>query len=293
MNRIKQFVSLMGLMIFIIPLAFCQNSSTSNNLDPCQVVLERMFDSVYALKHVKFEMLAKERIDGEMLKSHSLGVVQYEPRKIFIRGLDAEKVLLNEILYVADENDGKALISPNGFPYFNLNLDPLGSTMRNNHHLTILEAGGRYLVDMLRLGLEVYLHNGDEISDRFTLYREKEGEIKLVLNNPDYEIISYKVDRKQSVREFCFTHGIPEYKMVEINAEVEISDELKKDQEIKIPNLYAKKFELILRESDYVPLQVRIFDDQGLFAEYKYLEFNTDPIINNQTFSSDNPAYTF
>jgi outer membrane lipoprotein-sorting protein len=252
-----------------------------------------MFDSVYALEYVKFEMLSKERIEGEMMKSHSVGVVQYQPRKIFIRGFDEEKVLLNELLYVAGENEEKVLISPNGFPYFNLNLDPLGSTMRNNHHLTILEAGGRYLVDMLKLGLDGYVQNGDQISDRFTLYKENTGEIKLVLNNKDYEIRSYKIEQKQSIRDFCFIKGISEYKMIEINEGMEISDHLEIGQEVKIPNMYAKKFELIIRESDYVPLQVRIFDDQGLFAEYKYLEFNTDPIISNQTFSSGNPAYTF
>jgi len=288
MIQAKKFVVLNVLMISLTMNAWSQSTTSGD----CQRVLEQMFDSVYALKYTQFEMLAQERIAGEMKKSHSLGIIQYQPRKIFIRGFDEENTLLNEILFVQGQNGNKALISPNGFPYFNLNLDPLGSTMRNNHHLTILEAGGRYLVDMLRLGLHDYLSKEDHINDRFKVFYENKDEIKVVLDNRDYGIIEYEVIKSQTVREFCFSRGIPEYKLIELN-DVGISDGLETGQKLKIPNMYAKKFELIIRESDYVPLQVRIFDDLGLFAEYKYLEFNTNPQIDDLTFSSDNPAYTF
>ncbi|UTW64830.1 DUF1571 domain-containing protein [bacterium SCSIO 12643] len=288
MIRTKRFVILNMLLISITMNVWGQ----SNMSQDCQKVLQKMFDSVYALKYTQFEMLAKERIEGEMKKSHSLGIIQYQPRKIFLRGFDEENALLNEILFIQGQNSNKALISPNGFPYINLNLDPLGSTMRNNHHLTILEAGGRYLVDMLRLGIHDYLSKEDQIKDRFKVYFENKGEIKVVLDNRDYGIIEHEVIKEQTVREFCFTRGIPEYKLTELN-DVDISDRLEVGQKLRIPNMYAKKFELIIRELDYVPLQVRIFDDLGLFAEYEYLEFNTNPQINELTFSSDNPAYTF
>jgi outer membrane lipoprotein-sorting protein len=81
--------------------------------------------------------------------------------------------------------------------------------------------------------------------------------------------------------------------MIEINDAVDDYNDLSEGQIIKIPNFYAKKLELIIRESDFMPLHVKIFDEKGLYSEYEYLYFDCNPNVNEQTFNSENPAYTF
>ena len=258
----------------------------------CQKALTSMFNSVYSLEYAKFKMISHERIGGEMQKNQAVVYVNYAPRKIFLRGFNSDGELANEVLYLQAENDNKALISPNGFPYFNLTLEPTGGTMRHNRHLTILEAGGRYLVDMLRIGVTNYMQSGDS-TDRFLIERESKNLLKLTVSNPDYAFVKYTVKPNETVRELCFRLGIPEYKLIEINDGIDGFDDLEDGIEILIPNFYAQKLELTIRESDFVPLHVKIYDELGLFSEYEYLYFDCHPYVDDQTFNSENPAYTF
>ena len=258
----------------------------------CQKALAAMFDSVYSLKTSKFKMVSYERIEDEMHQNNAVVYVNYEPKKIFLRGFKPDGELVNEVMYLEGKNDNKALISPNGFPYFNLNLEPEGGTMRHHRHLTILEAGGRYLVDMLRIGIKNYMESGDS-TNRFFIEREAKGFLKLTVFNPDYDFVDYTVLPNEQVRKLCFRLGIPEYKLIEINDEVDDYNDLSEGQIIKIPNFYAKKLELIIRESDFMPLHVKIFDEKGLYSEYEYLYFDCNPYVDEQTFNSENPAYTF
>ena len=262
-----------------------------NSITP-KVALSTMLDSVYALKTSRFEMVSRERIDGEMNQNRAKGYVNYHPKKVFLRGLHEDGELANEIIYLEGSNNNNALVSPNGFPYINLNLDPLGSTMRHNRHLTILEAGGQYLADMLRIGMRYYKKNNDS-TQRFFIERESEGLLKLTISNPDYTYINYTVLPNEQVRDLCFRLGIPEYKLVEINEEVDDFYDLSEGQTIKIPNYYTKKFELIIREKDFIPVHVKAYDDLGLYAEYEYLYFDCNVKVDDQTFNSETPAYTF
>jgi hypothetical protein len=237
-------------------------------------------------------MISHERIEGEMVRSHAMVIIQYEPRKVFLRGFNVDDELANEVLYIENTNDNNALISPNGFPYFNLNLDPLGSLMRKNRHLTILEAGGRYLVDMLKMGMVQYKKRGN-FDERFQIELLSDGTTKLIVNNEDYAFEEYTVLKGETVRDICNKKGLPEYKIVELNEDLEDFNDCKEGQVITIPNLYAKRFELEIRNNDFVPVHVKIFDDKGLFAEYEYIYFNSVPNINANTFNKENPAYTF
>jgi hypothetical protein len=275
--------------VLFIPNSFGQNTISN---DSAILVLKGMFDSLYSVKSVQFEMFSRERMKGELIKSHSKGVVNFEPRKIFIRGFDEESVLLNEVLYVYGQNNNNALISSNGFPYINLNLDPEGSTMRRNRHFTIFEAGGRYLVDMLRLGMIKYNELGN-MTDRFQISKNSESTYEVVITNDDYQYTTYTVKEGDNSRTIAKTLGIPEYKIVELNDEVSGFDDLDVGQLLIIPNLFAKRVELILRTNDLIPVQVRIFDDKGLYSEYIYTQYNTKAVVNNKTFNSNNPAYTF
>ena len=268
------------------------HSQGMNDSVSCKSALKHMLSSIESLKSARFKLISTERIDGEMLTSSASGIVQYAPRKLFYRSYDAQDELMFEILFIQDENNNNALISPNGFPYINLNLDPLGSTIRKNKHLTILDAGGLFLVDMIKLGMAKYSDNIG-VLNRFTLVKETESTTKLTIDNVDYSYTTYPVKKEDTFRSICLKQGVPEYKIIELNDEIDSYSDLEEGQILKIPSLYARKFEVIIRNQDFIPLVVRIFDDQGLFSEYFYEYFDSNPVIDTETFNRYNPAYTF
>jgi outer membrane lipoprotein-sorting protein len=285
---------LVVIIVFLASMTNIQAQSFSNNIDSmsCHTAILKMFSAIDDLNTAKFKLVSIERVENEMLTSSAVGVIQYEPKKLFFRSFDEKNELLFEIMYIDGQNNNNALVSPNGFPFFNLNLNPLGSTIRNNRHLTILDAGGVYLVDMIRLGLVTYSKKGD-INNRLQIAKISETETKLTISNSDYDFTTYTVKEAESMRDICYKLAVPEYKIIELNESVSNFDDLDAGQQIIVPTVYATKFEVIIRNDDFIPTKVKIYDEQGLFASYEYLFFETNPIINSQTFNKDNPAYTF
>ena len=281
-------VVLVLLNFFSFSTVFAQTAKVTPSAND---LLEQMFEVIYSLENIRFDMYSKERVEGAFVQSHSIGIMEYSPKKVFIRGFDTDGVLQNEVLYLEGINDNNALVSPNGFPYINLNLDPEGNVMRKNRHFTILEAGGRYLVDMLKLGMETYQQNGD-LNKRLTL--DVDGEYyKITIINYDYDYLSYQVLEGENSRSVARKLGVPEYKIIELNDEIDSYDDIEPGQVIQVPNFYGQKVELVLRKVDFIPLEIRIFDDNGLYAEYVYKVFELNIKVPNDTFNSDNPAYTF
>lgn len=258
----------------------------------CETALYKMFDALESLKTAKFKLISTERIDGEMQVSTALGTIQYSPRKLFFRSFDEQNELSYEILYIEGENNGNATISPNGFPYFNINLDPLGSTIRNNRHLCILDAGGVYLVDMIRIGMEKYSQIGN-LNERLEIASLSDTETLVTITNKDYAFTKYIIQKDETIRDICYKLGVPEYKILELNESVSNMGDIHEGEEIIVPTVYATKFELIIRKDDFIPTIVKIYDDKGLFATYEYVYFEKNPSISAQIFSKDNPAYTF
>ena len=258
----------------------------------CKTAIYKMFEAIESLKTAKFELVSTERIDNKMMVSSALGTIQYSPRKLFFRSFDAKGILTYEVMYIEGENNNNATISPNGFPYFNLNLDPLGSTIRNNRHLSILDAGGVYLVDMIRIGMGFYTKSGT-LEERLKISKFSETETLLTINNSDYAFTDYTVQKDETIRQICYKLGVPEYKIIELNQSVSNFEDIHEGDKIRVPTVYATKFELIIRNNDFIPTMVKIYDDKGLFSTYEYLFFEKNAEINAQTFSKDNPAYTF
>ncbi len=258
----------------------------------CENAILHMFTAIESLKTAKFELISTERNHDKMLVSTAFGTIQYHPKKLFFRSFDDKGSLTYEVMYIEGENHNNALVSPNGFPYFNLNLNPLGSTIRNNRHLSILDAGGVYLVDMIKIGMQQYAKKGN-LSDRLTITKLSDTETKLIINNNDYGFTSYTIQKGESMRDICYKLGVPEFKIVELNESVSDFDDIHEGQIIKVPTVYASKFELIIRNNDFIPTVVKIYDEKGLFASYEYVYFEKNPTVNSQTFNKDNPAYTF
>ena len=86
--------------------------------------------------------------------------LQVDPYKVYFTeskfGIDLEG------LFVAGAYNNQARIATVGFPWIKLDLDPMGSKMRNETHHTIYEAGFGYFINVVSHFKSKY---GDKFSD--------------------------------------------------------------------------------------------------------------------------------
>jgi hypothetical protein len=268
---------------------------SSSNAVTGREVIQSLIHSVNGLKTCQFEMQAKERIDNTYVYTHSVASINFAPRKIFLRAFNESGGLKNEILYVNGQNDNEALIASQGFPYINLNLNPLGNTMRNKKHLTILEAGGKFMASMLSFGLPKMTQNSENVAVKcVSKAHEEYGPCYVVtIQNNDYTFQMVDTKSESSLRNFCNAHGVPEYKVMEINDAVSSFDQDISQNKLLIPTYYAKEIKIVVRQRDYIPMGVELYDEKGLYASYTYEYFKVNPALGAQVFDKDNPAYTF
>lgn len=258
-------------------------------------VIQHLIKSVKDLQTCQFEMKSKERIDNTYVFTHSVASIRFEPKQIFLRSFNEDGGLRNEILYLQNQNDGDALISSLGFPFINLNLDPLGNTMRNKKHLTILEAGGKFLAAMLDLGFKNMFDPSANVSVQCKIKKHVNfGQVyEVVITNNDYSFAMKSTGGEHSLRSFCNAQGVPEYKVLEINNALNNFDDDIANTQLLLPNYYAKVIKMEVRKSDYMPVKIALYDEKGLYAQYAYDYYKVNPVLPSIVFDRDNPAYTF
>jgi hypothetical protein len=186
-------------------------------------------------------------------------------------------------------------VKPNAFPYFNLNLDPMGSLMRQDQHHTIFEMGYDYFAGIIQYTM-------DRLGDRFEDYISCAGEekinnrrcFKLVINNPDFAYVDYRVGAGESITSIARKLHVSEYMIVEKNPRFnDYFDILKKGQVIKVPNWYAKTVVIYIDQFYLLPVSVRVDDEKGLFEEYNYHHLQVNPKFNDNEFTRDYKDYGF
>lgn len=292
-NNMTQLITrlLVGVTIIVAFHGYAQSDTNQAGA----LVIERVIHAIEDLKTCQFEMRAKERIDNTYVFTHSAAYVNYEPRKIFMRAFNENGGLKNEILYIEGQNNGDALVASLGFPFINLNLAPLGSTMRSKKQLTILEAGGKFLGEMLAFGYPNMLKNDSKVKvDLLEVKDETHGKMfHLTITNTDYAFAMVSTEGESSLRVFCNDIGVPEYKVLEINDNIDAFDDEVNGLTLLVPNYFCKVIKMKVRASDFMPISVSLFDEKGLYAQYAYDLFRVNPEISPQVFNKDNPAYTF
>lgn len=281
--------------LFLISLVF--SFTIHAQVDSAKWALEGMCSTFLNLKTIQIKQITIERVDGQLNPSIAEAKVQFKPtRKIYIRSLDQNNEITSELLFLEGENNNDALVNPVSFPYINLDLDPKGHLMRKGRHHTIFEAGGKYLAEVIHTSM-AHAESVNEFKKRFRfvgteIYQEKKCYRIEIVNN-DYALDDYTVKADEDVIDIARKKMIPEYKILETNAELDDYDEVEEGDEIKIPRYYGKKIVLLIDAKTFIPWYQRIEDEQGVFAEYKMLKCYLNPEFSEIQFSSENPAYGF
>lgn len=263
---------------------------SQHELSPEQIV-RQMYAKTKEINSLSYNMRKKERIKETLPLQETEVRMVMNPFKVYLKQKSPKEGL--QVLYVNGTNGNKAIVNTNGFPWVNLNLDPMGSVMRENQHHTIFESGYAYLMSILE-HLSIKYHS--EISTLVS----KSGSIKwdqhdcwvIALQNPHFKYITYTVQKNETVLSIAKKLMVSEHMIVEKNSLADFTS-IKPGQTISVPNDYSPKLELYIDKQRFIPLVMKVYDDKGLYEYYEYSNVKINPSFPAQEFTKENPSYGF
>lgn len=251
-------------------------------------LLNSMLKSISNVKTLRYTLHRNERIKGKMNYTESKVKLQTSPRKLYIN------VTGQEVLWIAGQNNGNALINPGAFPYVNVNLDPMGSLMRKNQHHTIHELGVDYLATILKGAMQ---HYGEKLEKYFMFLGEEKWNgracYKLSASFADFNWESYKLKKGETLLSVATKKNLSEYMILEKNPQIAWFDGGTEGQTIQIPNAYAKVILLLIDKEYLLPINEAILDDKGLFESYEYYDMKVNVPIAAEEFTKEYKDYHF
>lgn len=256
----------------------------------CKDVINKMITSIKEVKSLKYNLKITERAKKGGFNYYESSVkFNKNPRQIYlyIKGI--------ELLWVQGQNKGKALVKPNSFPYINLNLDPMGSLMRQDQHHTLNEMGYDYFGHIIETSV---VKLGPKFNERFTLVGEEKVNnrmaYKVIIENKDFSYFNYTIGENESITSIARKFFVSEYMIVEKNRKFkDYFDLLEPGTVIQVPNWYCKTTILWIDSFYFLPISVKIMDDKGLFEEYNYNFLQVNPKFEEGEFTRNYKDYKF
>jgi LysM repeat protein len=276
-----------GILIVSLPLFQSFIAPLPEKLTS-RLIMNRVLASADALKTVSFDLKIQERVQGKYRVSSSAVKLQRQPRKIYIKLSSGP-----ELLYIDGSNNDKVLVNPGGFPYVDLNLEINSSTLHKDQHHTISDVGFDYLTGIIKDAIQ-------RCGPNFEEYFKYEGDLKwnnlncckVLITDNAYKFTSYTTGKDETVMSIAQKLKLSEFKIAELN---KLSDygAVKPGRVLVIPSSYARVTELLVDKETWLPLSTKVFDNEGLFEAYDYMNLKVNPAFEAAEFSKANKNYGF
>lgn len=256
-------------------------------------ILTKMVENTKKVNAWKFHFLMSERVKGEYIKTKYEIKQTYKPFQVYMKKTLPEPAA--EVLYVAGTNDGNALVNPNSFPYVNLNLDPKGAIMRDKAHHTLLETGFLNTAILIESTMKKYATNIEKMVKIENSNATFDGKscYKIVLENPNFRYIEYSVKSDETVSSIAAKLKVNDYMILEKNPSISGFDDFIAGNSILVPSDYAKKMVILVDKERFIPLQMFIYDDIGLYEQYEFTQVVVNAIFKSNEFTKDFEGYGF
>ena len=248
-----------------------------------------MYDSIHAIKSLRQDILAIERVENAMLINRSKIKLQTNPRKVYF--INPSKKL--EILFNAEMQTDKALVKPHIFPYVSMQLDPRGNIMRKNQHYTIMELGYEFIGRSIALtiskdkeGLTNFTYKGKVQKNGYSCHL-------IEYENKHYAYVDYKVGERETATSIALKLCVNDYLLRCNNDLLNDFGYLKKGRILKVPNLYCQKAVLFIDDHLALPVALSLYDDKGLFESYEYTNVQVNVPISAVEFLKTYKDYNF
>lgn len=244
------------------------------------------------LKTAKYTLRKKERTGDHLFESEVIVKLQVKPYKTYIYSVKPNPGA--EAIYVAGENGGNVVVSPNKFPYVTLRLSPYGSLLRDNQHHTSLDMGFTYIATIMKA-----LIKNDPAG--FYSMLSYDGEIELnkrrvyalTFDNKKFGFVSYTVQKGETITSIATRMCVSDYMILKMNPQCSDYEDVTPGQTILVPNAYAKKMTLYVDKLYNLPLSQVIYDDKGLYEQYELVSFIPNPPLKPEEFTETYSEYKF
>ncbi|MFL5754144.1 MAG: DUF1571 domain-containing protein [Bacteroidia bacterium] len=287
--KIRTFIFFISILAASCVLYSFNWKRTAASGPSCKEIIEKMLKNINDVERLKYNLKITERTNKKFNNFGSSVKLNRKPRKLYLytNGI--------EVLWVAGTNKGNALVKPNSFPYFNLNLDPMGSLMRDGQHHTINEMGFDYFGSIVGYITNKYESTFDDV---FKLEGEEvmnnRPSYKITITNSDFKFYDYTVGKGENLVTIARKLYVGEYMILENNKpKVDDYKDVKAGQVIKVPSAYAKNVTLYIDKLYYLPIGVRIYDNIGLYEQYDYFFLQVNPKFEDAEFTRQFKGYGF
>ena len=279
------------LLTFLLLFSISKNYSQKNPTN--KTIILKMLDSIDAHNQIRFEMYRSERNqDGEYIEGKFNSKLQNKPYKIYAKMESPRKGA--EILYKSGENENKALVNPNFFPYISLSFEPNGSLLKSDGHHNIKEAGFTLFSKMFKTHIRNY---GEAFYDLITyegkfIWNERKCH-KIIIEYSDYREAKYSSNGNENLYDIAEKKMINVAKLRFLNPQINETKKLEKGQVVFTTSLYSKKSVLYIDQENYFPIYQLIYDENGLFEKYIYTKLILNKEIQPEEFNRDYKDYNF
>lgn len=251
-----------------------------------------MFETSSQIESLTYTITKQERIEGKLTKQVSFTKMHKDPYKVYLRQIFPNDGM--EVLYAQNENNDKALINPNGFPWLNLKLNPRDGIMRNDQHHTIFQSGFDHVVSILEFLCNKYESEIDEmVVYKGTVDQQGRRGYEISFSNPYFKIIDYTIKDEETIEDIAVKYKLSAYMILERNPKIKDYEDVEEGQIVKIPNDYSPKLNLVIDAEKFIPLKMEVIDEKGLYEQYEYSDVVINPKFSDQDFFAENESYGF
>lgn len=252
----------------------------------------QMMKAMQEVKTLQCTVMLHERIGNKFLDSKYSVKVNVAPYKLYAYSFFPHHGA--EAIYAEGTNNGKAVISPKGFPFVNVHFGPQHMILRRNHHYTILDFGFMYMTKMMQR-MENNLHESfhKNLSLGPDVIWNGNPYYQLIYRDDDFCYKPYKVSEKESLTSIADKFLTNDSMILLANKEIESYTGVKAGQTIQVPSSAGKKLVFYLDKKTLLPYVQFVFDDKGLFGRYEMADVTVNPVFTESDFSTKNKNYGF
>jgi hypothetical protein len=277
-------------LLFILLAIFFFGANHPTGTVSCQEILNNMLDSIRTIKTTRYELKATERVDGRLLFSESNVKINEHPQKIYFSGL--EKSI--EALWVENTNKGNAIVHSKTLPFIDMDLDPYGAIMRRNQHHTIFDLGFHYIARTLAMTMEKWPNDFDKhFAYAGTVICNKVDCYQILISYPEYKYIEHVTQKGETVTSIAKLYNTSDFKIRYKNNLSSYFGAIKEGKRLQVPIPYSNRAILIIDKKTFLPVSIKIYDEEGLFEAYEFFNIRINKTFAFDEFSKDFKDYDF
>lgn len=276
------------IVLVSIPFFYLAGSRPNENLT-CKEIVTHLLDSIKNIKTQRCEVKSIEHINGQLFFAESILKLNVNPKMIYYKSV----LKGNEVLWIQGANKGNAKIHSRSFP-INLDLDPYGSLMRKDNHHTIFDLGFQYIGSIVANTIVKAPKDFDKhFSLAGTLVWNHIECYQVIISFPEYKYVEYTVVKSETANGIAKKFSTSDYKIRNKNGLSSYYGYIKEGKKLLIPTPYGNKVILYVDKKTFMPVCVRIYDEEGLFESYEFYNVKINTAFAADEFSENCKGYGF